>query len=87
VFGIWSTGLPRFADNDSSLRVVARHDSAEAISPSRCEGILSFTIHNTEAIPEIATHLSGARKDKKGRAHNDMGSGEKTELGLFLTAS
>ena len=55
--------LPRFARNDSSLRVVARHDSAEAISPSRCEGIPSFTIHNTEALLEIAAHLSGARKD------------------------
>jgi len=51
------------ARNDSSLRVFARHDSVEAISPSRCEGIFSFTIHNTEATLEIATHLSSARKD------------------------
>ena len=36
---------------------------------------------------QIATHLSDARKDKKGRPRNDGGSGEKTELGPFLTAS
>ena len=38
------------ARNDNSLRVVARHDSAEAIPSSRCEGIPSFKIHDAEAI-------------------------------------
>jgi hypothetical protein len=63
--------------NDTPLFVFARHDSAEAISPSRCEGIPSFTIHNIEAIPGIATHLSGARKDKREGIAMTEGSKEK----------
>jgi hypothetical protein len=59
---------------------------AEAVSPSRRERIPSFTIHNAEATPEIATHLSGARKDKKGRDHNDRGDWRKIELSPFFNS-
>jgi hypothetical protein len=36
---------------------------------------------------QIATHLSGARKDKKGRAGNDRGERRKIETSISLTAS
>ena len=74
----------------------ARKDTWSVIAGSLATSDLPFLslrgwLKPDEAISagrhQIATHLSGARKDKKGRPRNDGGSGEKTELGPFLTAS
>jgi hypothetical protein len=48
---------------------------------------LQVPIHRDEAIlvcpDEIAAHLSGARKDKRGRAHRNRGRGEKPSGAFF----